>query len=223
MKGLLRMSWWLWIAYGAISAGILLYPSRFNLLIAQQAKTRGRTAGFVSAFGASIGLGLCVTLVSAILYILLNYSRLLEAGGFSQFLGWLGVSWLILTAFWTIGTVPYRLALPDNDNHAGQGLLSAFAESLSTHLLSGRFFGFFLALIAQFSLAPNTLTLVDFIHLQLATMALALLCYSGIALNPDISITWLRNLARKIAQRQRPNRALITSKAVKARYRKIAA
>lgn len=212
------MSWWLWIAYSALCAGILLYPSRFNLLIAQQSQARGLSFGLSAAFGAAIGLGLSMTLASI---ILITYR--LYIGNIGDFFGWFGVSWLILTALWTIGTVPYRLAEAQNDNFASKGHLAAFANTLAQHLLGARFLGFFTALLLQFNIAPNGLTIHDFIHLQIATVLLSFLCLAVTAFNPNITITWLRKLGRKIASRRQSSKTLIAGKSVKARYRKIAA
>lgn len=212
------MSWWLWIAYGALCAGICLFPSRFNLLVAQQSMIRGRKQGIISALGAAFGITLSMTLASL---ILIGYLSLI--GPVTAFLGWVGVSWLILSALWIVGTVPFRSAMPDNDNLKSKSPLSAFVETLSAHLTGLRFLGFFLAVIAQFCIAPNALTISDFIDLKIATFALSFICLLLIAFTPTISINWLKGYGLKIAQMRPRNRTLIAAKAVKARYRKMAA
>lgn len=212
------MSWWLWVAYCALCAGIFLYPSRFNLAVAQQATTRGLLTGIASALGAALGVSIAMTLASLAVILVIMYT-----GPISDFLGWLGISWLILMALWTFGTLPYRTALADNDNSPAAGRLPTFCDSLAQHLLSARFIAFFLALLMQFSIASNYITILDFINLQIATFITAFLCYALIALYPNILIGWLRSIGQKIALRRPRNKTLISGKSVKARYRQIAA
>jgi threonine/homoserine/homoserine lactone efflux protein len=212
------MSWWIWISYCAVCAGIFLYPSRFNLLVAHQSAARGKRVGVASAAGSALGLGISMTIASLLLIGLLILN-----GPVGDFLAWVAVSWLILTALWTIGTVPVRQAMADNDNVASQSAVVAFSQSLILHVLSGRFLLVFLCLLIQFCAGPNTLTIPDFIHLQITTLAMAFLSLGFYAYFPAMPIAWLKSLGRKMALRRPANKALIAGKSVKARYRKIAA
>lgn len=212
------MSWWLWVAYSAMCAGVFLYPSRLNLATAQLTRSLGRKSGFAAAFGVATGTALSLTLASLLFIAYLSYNEKV-----SSTIEWLSLSWLILLGFWTIGTVPHRLALVDNDNLRSKTHSASLAKGLSDHALSLKIFGFFLAALVQVYAAYPQLTAADIINLKIATFALAFLCQLFFVFYPEISINWLRSIAAKLAQRRPDRKTIIQGKYVKARYRKMAA